>query len=122
MPRILQRHLLPLKDMSQMRATGIARNLGPQAIRIHCPFHHTRNFLIKAWPATAGMKLRIRGIQWRVTPAAQVRAFDEKIIVFSSKRHFRAFIHNDAFFFGSKWVEIHREKLEPNEYTIPEIK
>ena len=86
-----------------MSIAGIAGNLDTTAIGIGTFSYSARDLLVKAWPATARMKFGIGIIERCFTAAAEVGAFDKKIIILASEWAFGALVHDDR---GFLWGEL----------------
>lgn len=87
-----------------MPAAGITSNLGAAAIWVWVTLNRPGYFLVKAGPTATRMEFGGRSIQWRITTAAKIRAFNKKVIVLPCKRHLGTFIDDDVFFFWGKFV------------------
>lgn len=83
------------------RSTG---NFCSHAICVHSALHCTWNFLIKAWPAAAGVKFGIRSVQWRIAPSTHVGSLEKKIIILPCAGRFRTFMDDYIFFRRGKFV------------------
>lgn len=112
MSRIFFGQMFALKHMTQMAVAVCAGNFGAGPIGIRCALHSTRNFLIKTWPAAAGMEFSIRGIQCGITAPTNICTLFIKVIVLTGKRTLRSFMDNDCLLFGSEIVMGHRFSIE----------
>ncbi len=99
MPRIFWSHFFTDENMTQMRAASVAGNFSTQTIGIIGSFDSAGYFLVKTRPAAARMKFGIRIVEWCFASAAEVCAFDKKIIVFTGKWRFSALTYDDSGFF-----------------------
>lgn len=72
MADILVGQSLADKDMPEVSAAVLAEDLRPSSIGIEQLTNGTRNLIVKTWPATAGMKLVLRTIEWGVAATTDI--------------------------------------------------
>src|SRR5688572_33181218 len=92
---VRRREPLADEDVAEVPATGGAFDLDPTAVRVRQPSHSTRDLLIERWPAATGVELRIRDVQRRVAPSADVRALDKEVVVLARERPLGALVDDD---------------------------
>ena len=62
--------MFALKDMTQMAVAETAQNFYSKTVSIGHAFYGPRNFIVKCWPATVGLKFIFRSIEGLVTLSA----------------------------------------------------
>ena len=87
MARIFSGKSFVRKDVAQMGSALGAENLRTASVGIRFAAHGTRNFIIEAGPAAAGIEFILRTVQRSTAPAAAVGAvstvaIDKQRIIF----------------------------------------
>lgn len=106
MARIFSGKSFVRKDVAQMGSALGAENLRTASVGIRFAAHGTRNFIIEAGPAAAGIEFILRTVQRSTAPAAAVGAVFVVEVIFTGKGSFGSFSNDHPLFFGSQWFHI----------------
>lgn len=85
MARIFSGESFARKDMAQMGSAPGTENLRTASVGIRFAAHGTRNFIIEAGPAAAGIEFILRTVQRSTAPAAAVGAVFVVEVIFTGK-------------------------------------
>ncbi len=96
--RVLVREVFSGEDVTQVPITICTTDFRTTAVSIRNFLHCSRDLLIKAWPATTGVKLRVRRVELGVAAAACIRAFPKLAVVRTRKRRLRTSVFDDVLF------------------------
>lgn len=99
------------EDVPEMPAAMVAEDLGAAAVGVGLAAHGPGDLIIKAGPAAAGVELVGGAVQRMVAAAADEGAAYFVPVVFAGKGHLRAFVDDNALFFGGEWVVGHEVLL-----------
>lgn len=86
--------------MAEVGLAVVANDFGSGSIGVGDSFDGTGDFVIKAGPATVGVKFVLGFVEWGAAAFAGVGAGFAVVVVFAGKGRFGAFVKNDGFFFG----------------------
>lgn len=89
MARIFSGKSFARKDVAQMGSALGAENLRTASVGIRFAAHGTRNFIVEAGPAAAGIEFILRTVQRSTAPAAAVGAVFVVEVIFTGKRALR---------------------------------
>ncbi len=108
MAGIFLRHALAVKYVSEVTAAVGAGDLYPAHAErtIDVADNGARDFVIKRRPAAAAVELVGRIVQRRITTAAHENSIAFKVVVFTGKGPFGAFMRNNLFFFRCEDVPV----------------
>ena len=106
MARIFSGKSFVRKDVAQMGSALGAENLRTASVGIRFAAHGTRNFIIEAGPAAAGIEFILRTVQRSTAPAAAVGAVFVVEVIFTGKGSCGSFSNDHPLFFGSQWFHI----------------
>lgn len=106
MARIFSGKSFARKDVAQMGSALGAENLRTASVGIRFAAHGTRNFIVEAGPAAAGIEFILRTVQRSTAPAAAVGAVFVVEVIFTGKGRFGSFSNDHPLFFGSQWFHI----------------
>src|SRR4029077_17681533 len=95
-PGVLRREPFTDEDMAQVSTAGGALDLDAMTIRVRYAIDGALDLLIERRPAAAGVELRIRDVEGRLTASADVRALDEEVVVLTGERALGALVHDHA--------------------------
>lgn len=108
MPGVFGSHSFPFKYVTEVAAAIGTHNLGPFHTKgsVGMANNGTRNFIVERWPAAAAFKLVRRAVQRCIAPATNKHTRRLMGIIFAGKGSFRAFMHDNLFFFGCECVPV----------------
>lgn len=99
MPQIFGGEPLSLKYMTQVAIAVCTEDFYSHAVGIPLFSDRTFNFIVKAWPATMGVKLVLGAVQRGFTLPADITTSFEEVIVFADKGPFGTFFDDHAMLF-----------------------
>ena len=87
-----------------MSSAIVANDFNTSAIFVRHSFDSTRNFIIKSGPATTGVEFIFAHVQWSVTSLAGIDPFIKDFVIFTRKRLFSPFTHDDIIFLWGQFL------------------
>jgi len=91
--------VLAHKDMSQVSSAISALDFRSYPVRVWNSFYCTRDFVIKAWPATVSFEFVFRTVEFCTATFANVGAFLPEREIFAFEGHFGPFVYYNLFLF-----------------------
>src|SRR5260221_4300038 len=103
---VLRREPLADEDVAEVSAARGALDLDTLTVRIRDPVDGAFDLLIERRPPAAGVELRVRNVERRVAPPADVGALREEVVVRAGEWTFGALVHDHACLFRGELVHV----------------
>lgn len=107
MARVFFRDAFAAENVAEVRAAGVALDLGPPTVRIDQFPYGSGNGIVKSRPAALRVELVRRAVEFRAAAFADVGACFEELIVFTAARRFGSLVLDDPFFLVGESVVFH---------------